>query len=77
MRYRTYDVRHCLLQADTTRLLHHNAPHRAGDRYAIVLFNKDLNYKGTDRPVRALDGDPRVFAERAAVRGDARRGRGG
>ena len=47
MHYRTYDIRHRLLQADTKRLLHRNAPHRDGDRYVIVLFNKDLNYKGT------------------------------
>ena len=43
MRYHTYDIRHRLLQADTTRLPHRNAPHNGGDRYAIVLFNKDLN----------------------------------
>ena len=53
MRHRTYDIRHRLLQADTTRLSHRNAPHRGGDRYAIVLFNKDLNYKGTDRCARS------------------------
>ena len=47
MHYRTYDIRHRLLQADTKRLLHRNAPHRDGDRYVIVLFNKDLKYKGT------------------------------
>jgi hypothetical protein len=53
MRYHTYDIRHRLLQADTTQLPHRNAPHRGGDRYAIVLFNKDLNYKGTDRCARS------------------------
>ena len=52
MCHRTYDIRHRLLQADTTRLPHRNAPHHGADRYAIVLFNKDLNYKGTDRCAR-------------------------
>ena len=53
MRYHTYDIRHRLLQADTTRLPHRNAAHHGGDRYAIVLFNKDLNYKGTSRCARS------------------------
>ena len=45
--YASYDIRHRVLQADTRRLLHRNARHHGGDRYVIVLFNKDLNYKGT------------------------------
>ena len=36
MHYRAYDIRHRLVQADTKRLLHRNAPHRDGDRYVIV-----------------------------------------
>ena len=46
--YQTYDIWHCLLlQADTTRLLDSDTPHHTtDDRYVIVLFNKDLNYKG-------------------------------
>ena len=47
MLYDTYDIRNRLLQADTKNVLHKNAPH-VGDRYVIVLFNKDMNYKGTD-----------------------------
>ena len=53
MHYRAYDIRHRLVQADTKRLLHRNAPHRDGDRYVVVLFNKDLNYKGTARCARS------------------------
>jgi len=43
----SYDVRNKLLQAETATLRHKNAPH-TGDRYVIVLYNKDLNYAGTD-----------------------------
>ena len=53
MHYPIYSIRHRLVQADTKRLLHRNAPHRDGDRYVIVLFNKDLNYKGTGRCARS------------------------
>ncbi len=45
-RYTAYDIRHNILQADTHRLLHMNAPH-VGNRYCIVLYNKNLNYVGT------------------------------
>ena len=47
IQYDSYDIHNRLLQADTTNLLHKNAPH-VGDRCVIVLFNKDLCYKGTD-----------------------------
>ena len=52
MHYCAYDIRHRLVQANK-RLLHRNAPHRDGDRYVIVLFNKDLNYKETGRCARS------------------------
>lgn len=41
----TYDIRHQLLQADTSALLHRGLPWE-GKRYCVVLFNKDLNYAG-------------------------------
>ena len=69
--HRAYDIRHRLLQADTARLRHRNAPHRRGDRYAIVLFNKDLSYKGTRECARSCAireapplGAPRYLATR-------------
>ena len=44
----SHDLRRSLLVFDSWRLRHMNSPHTRGDRYAIVLYNKDMDYKGTD-----------------------------
>ena len=38
------------------RLLHRNAPHRDGDQYVVVLFNKDLNYSSSGKSIANLNG---------------------
>lgn len=43
--YTSYDIRHRLVRCDTRNLFHKNTPHTHGDRFAIVLYNKDLNYR--------------------------------
>ena len=43
-----HDLRQVMLLFDSWRLRHMNSPHTSGDRYAIVLYNKDMDYKGTD-----------------------------
>jgi hypothetical protein len=64
--HHAYDIRHRVLQADTRRLLHKNAPHTGGNRYVIVLFNKDMNYKGTTECARsvAIRAAPAMLAPR-------------
>ena len=37
----SHDLRRSLLVFDSWRLRHMNSPHTRGDRYAIVLYNKD------------------------------------
>ena len=44
MHHHSYDIRHKIVQAETSTLYHKNAPH-IGDRYCIVLYNKNLSYK--------------------------------
>jgi len=44
MHHHSYDIRHKIVQAETSTLHHKNAPH-IGDRYCIVLYNKNLSYK--------------------------------
>ena len=44
MKYQSYDIHNKIIQANTCNLLHKNAPHYKGDRYCIVLFNKNLTY---------------------------------
>ena len=51
--YDAYDIRHRLLQFDSQRLLHKNAPWQ-GTRYAIVFFNKDVNYRDDPRDKRSV-----------------------
>jgi len=50
--YSTYNIKHKLLQAETTVLRHKNAPH-TGDRYVIVMFNKNMNYAGSTECTRS------------------------
>ena len=50
--HQSYDVRHRLVRFDSQRLQHKNAPH-TGTRYAIVMFNKDLNYAGSTEDARS------------------------
>jgi hypothetical protein len=42
--YRAFDIKHKMLRFDSQRIRHKNAPH-TGDRFVIVCFNTDLNYK--------------------------------
>lgn len=42
-KYKPYKIKNKFLLFESSRLLHKNAPWQ-GDRYAIVFFNKDLNY---------------------------------
>ena len=51
--YDAHDIRHRLLQFDSQRLLHKNAPWE-GTRYAIVFFNKDVNYRDDPRDKRSV-----------------------
>jgi len=44
--YKSYDIKNKLLQAETSVLLHKNDTH-SGDRYCIVLYNKNMNYKNS------------------------------
>ncbi len=53
MEYTAYDICNKMVRADTTELLHKNAPHTDGDRYVIVLYNKDLNYSGSNIHLRS------------------------
>ncbi len=48
-----YGIRHRVVRADTASWLHKNAPH-TGTRYVIVLYNKDLNYKGSTECARSV-----------------------
>ena len=48
-----YGIRHRVVRADTASWLHKNAPH-TGARYVIVLYNKDLNYKGSTECARSV-----------------------
>jgi hypothetical protein len=50
-----YDIRHNVVRAETTTLLHRNTPHTTGDRYCIVLFSKDMNYVGSTLDPRSID----------------------
>ncbi len=51
--YSKYDIRNKLLRAETSTLRHKNALHTEGDRYVIVLYNKNLNYAGTQTCTRS------------------------
>ncbi len=51
-RYSAYDIHNCVIQAETSVLKHKNAPH-LGDRYCIVLYNKNLNYVGSQACTRS------------------------
>jgi hypothetical protein len=42
-----------MVRADTLHLLHKNAPHTSGDRYVVVLYNKDLNYSKSSIHLRS------------------------
>ncbi len=54
MHHRSFDIKHKIIQAETSTLLHKNAPHK-GDRYCIVLYNKNLNYvNGGDECKRSI-----------------------
>ena len=60
LRYRTYDIRNRILEFDSGRILHKNAPW-VGTRYVCVFYNKDLNYKGSnlcERSTRLLQKHP-------------------
>lgn len=52
MHHRSFDIKHKIIQAETSTLLHKNAPH-TGDRYCIVLYNKNLNYVNGDECKRS------------------------
>ena len=52
MHYKSYDIHNKLVQAETSTLRHKNAPHK-GDRYCIVLYNKNLNYSNGDDCTRS------------------------
>ena len=52
MHHRTFDIRNKIIQAETSTLLHKNAPHK-GDRYCIVLYNKNLSYVSGDECKRS------------------------
>jgi hypothetical protein len=52
MHYKSYDIHNKLVQAETSTLHHKNAPHK-GDRYCIVLYNKNLNYANGDDCTRS------------------------
>jgi len=47
MHYKSYDIHNKIIQAETSTLHHKNAPHK-GDRYCIVLYNKNLSYNNGD-----------------------------
>lgn len=49
-----YDLRNTLLIFDSWRLRHMNLPHTGGTRYALVLYNKNLDYVGTDCDARSV-----------------------
>ena len=51
--YTSYDIHNKMVKADTLHLLHKNAPHSGGDRYVIVLFNKDVSYSGSNFHLRS------------------------
>lgn len=51
--FRSYDIKHRLLQAETSSLYHKNDTH-IGDRYCIVLFNKNLNYANSTYCKRSI-----------------------
>lgn len=53
MEHTAYDIRNKMVRADTLHLRHKNAPHTDGDRYCIVLYNKDLNYSGSHIHLRS------------------------
>ena len=42
--HNSFDIKHKMLRFDSQRVKHKNAPH-TGDRFVIVCFNTDLNYK--------------------------------
>ncbi len=67
----TYDIKHKLIRAETSTLHHKNTPH-TGDRYCIVLFNKDLNYAGSDVCERscAIKAQPPVETSYLRVKDD-------
>lgn len=52
MHYKSYDIHNKIVQAETSTLRHKNAPHK-GDRYCIVLYNKNLNYSNGDDCTRS------------------------
>jgi hypothetical protein len=57
--YTTHNIKDKFLKASTQYLLHKNAPHTAGTRYCIVLFNKNTSYAGcTDPRIEALKDQP-------------------
>jgi len=61
--YKTYDIRHRLLQFESTIYPHKNVPH-IGDRYAMVFFNKPLNYTDTiDERTQMLQDAPNVCTQ--------------
>lgn len=51
--FERFDIREKLLQFDSQRLRHKNAPWK-GDRYVLVFFNKDLNYADSDHHKRSV-----------------------
>jgi hypothetical protein len=57
--YDTHDIKHTLLEFESSELLHRNDPWE-GERYVIVFFNKDVNYKGeyTDERSMRLQRQP-------------------
>ena len=50
----SYDIHNRMIRANTTQLLHKNAPH-TGDRYVIVCFNKNLNYSKSNFHLRSAN----------------------
>ena len=52
--HKAYDIRNTLLRAETKYLLHKNAVH-TGDRYCIVMYNKNLNYSNSSECTRSCE----------------------
>jgi len=51
--FNSYDIKNKLLQAETSVLRHKNDTH-SGDRYCIVLYNKNMNYKNSTCCTRSI-----------------------
>jgi len=52
VKYKSYDVRERPFRFDSYRLRHKNE-NWTGDRYALVFYNKDMNYVGRDDDARS------------------------